>query len=280
MNEPDMLEEKDDDQEQVPLNAPNWKVIYEQGLEKMKKKTQTLGRTSFFLVAGYRLCCIVVRVIYWLWCIVVRVIYWLWCIVVGVILWCIVVGVINSSELGKPFTERDRFVRLGEIPQKDDKTIRQYIDHGDGTITDIKTGLMWKRCSEGLSGDNCEHGKVERYTWKEAVKRFKNVKYAGYTDWRLSTISELETLVVYSCRKRKDKYADYTDWWLPIIDKPMYERPTINQQAFPNTAIFYWSGSPHMYFSDSAWYVNFSHGYSSSGNRYVNYAVRLVRNGQ
>ncbi|MCI5196196.1 MAG: DUF1566 domain-containing protein [Candidatus Electrothrix sp. AW5] len=278
MNEPDMLEEKDDDQEQVPLNAPNWEVIYEQGLEKMKKKTQTRGRTSFFLVAGYRLCCIVV----------------------GVILYSIVVGVINSSELGKPFTERDRFVRRGEIPQKDDKTIRQYIDHGDGTITDIKTGLMWKRCSEGLSGDNCEHGKVERYTWKEAVKRFKNVKYAGYTDWRLSTISELETLVVYSCRKGKDKYADYTDWWLPIIDKletlAMYscckgkdkesdckgsiERPTINQQAFPNTAIFYWSGSPHMYFSDHAWYVHFNYGCSFHNLRHHRYAVRLVRGGQ
>ncbi|WYD81474.1 MAG: hypothetical protein V8K32_03630 [Candidatus Electrothrix gigas] len=49
MNEPDMLEEKDDDQEQVPLNAPNWEVICEQGLEKMKKKTQTRGRTSFLL---------------------------------------------------------------------------------------------------------------------------------------------------------------------------------------------------------------------------------------
>ncbi len=234
-----MLEEKDDDQEQVPLNALNWEVICEQGLEKMKKKTKMRVRTFVILVAGG-------------------------------LLYFIIAGVINS-DLGKPFTERDRFVRRGEIPQKDDKTIRQYIDHGDGTITDIKTGLMWKRCSEGLSGDNCEHGKVERYTWKEAVKRFKNVKYAGYTDWRLSTINELETLVVYSCRKRKDKESDC---------KGSIERPTINQQAFPNTAIFYWSGSPYMYSSDGAWYVHFNYGCSFNNFRHHRYAVRLVRNGQ
>jgi hypothetical protein len=35
---------------------------------------------------------------------------------------------------------------------------RQYIDHGDGTITDTKNGLMWNRCLEGLSGTNCEYG--------------------------------------------------------------------------------------------------------------------------
>ncbi|MCI5158155.1 MAG: DUF1566 domain-containing protein, partial [Candidatus Electrothrix sp. AUS1_2] len=27
----------------------------------------------------------------------------------------------------------------------------QLIDNGDGTITDSKTGLMWKQCVEGLS---------------------------------------------------------------------------------------------------------------------------------
>jgi hypothetical protein len=31
----------------------------------------------------------------------------------------------------------------------------RYLDNGDGTITDTKTQLMWKKCSEGQSGDNC-----------------------------------------------------------------------------------------------------------------------------
>ena len=85
------------------------------------------------------------------------------------------------------------------------RTIGQYIDHGDGTLTDTKTGLMWKRCLEGLSGVNCEEGKVKTYTWGEAVRRFKDVEYAGYTDWRLPTIKELETLL--QCSKGKNKYG-------------------------------------------------------------------------
>ncbi|MCI5219842.1 MAG: DUF1566 domain-containing protein [Candidatus Electrothrix sp. LOE2] len=152
----------------------------------------------------------------------------------------------------------------------------QYIDHGDGTVTDTKTGLMWKRCSEGLSGVNCEDGKAKEYTWNDAVERFKNVEYAGYSDWRLPTIDELKTLMY--CSKGADK-----DGWC----NDGSERPTINQQAFPNTETFsvVWSGSPNAGNSDYAWHVDFSVGYSNydgrgGGNRGSGYAVRLVRGGQ
>ncbi|MCI5138744.1 MAG: DUF1566 domain-containing protein, partial [Candidatus Electrothrix sp. AR1] len=153
-----------------------------------------------------------------------------------------------------------------------DRTIGQYIDHGDGTITDTKTGLMWKRCPEGLSGDNCEDGKVEDYTWDDAMQRFKNVEFAGYADWRLPTIDELKTLVY--CSKGKNKEGDC---------KNGSEAPAIIQQVFPNTeATWFWSGSPYAGNSGYAWYVNFDPGYSNVVNRYndSNYAVRLVRDGQ
>jgi hypothetical protein len=62
------------------------------------------------------------------------------------------------------------------------------------------------------------------------------------------------------------------------------ERPTINQQAFPNTVDFwYWSGSPYANRdnSDLAWGVLFYNGHTSF-NDYRNYdsAVRLVRGGK
>ncbi|KZY43001.1 hypothetical protein A3732_15265 [Oleiphilus sp. HI0050] len=31
----------------------------------------------------------------------------------------------------------------------------QFVIHGDGTITDTSTALMWKQCLEGLSGTQC-----------------------------------------------------------------------------------------------------------------------------
>ncbi|MCI5178095.1 MAG: DUF1566 domain-containing protein [Candidatus Electrothrix sp. AW3_4] len=156
-----------------------------------------------------------------------------------------------------------------ELPKE--RRIGQYIDHGDGTITDTKTGLMWKRCLEGLSGVNCEEGKVERYIWNEAVEHSKNVEYAGYADWRLPTVAELKTLVYCSKGKNKEGYC-----------KDGSAVPTINQQAFPNAEAeyFVWSGSPRAYNSDNAWYVGFYGGYSVSDSRLYAYAVRLVRGGQ
>ncbi|MCI5196179.1 MAG: DUF1566 domain-containing protein [Candidatus Electrothrix sp. AW5] len=152
-----------------------------------------------------------------------------------------------------------------------EKKIGKYIDNRDGTITDTETKLMWKRCSEGLFGENCEKGKAKEYEWDDAVKRFKNVSYAGYRDWRLPTIDELKTLVYCSEEVKDKKRGRCNDG---------STKPTINQQAFPNTTRWYWSGSPYADFSVSAWGVGFGSGSSYNGNRNYNYAVRLVRGGQ
>jgi hypothetical protein len=151
------------------------------------------------------------------------------------------------------------------------RAIGQYIDHGNGTITDTKSGLMWKRCSEGLSGVNCEKGKTEEYKYDAAVQRFKNVGYAGYSDWRLPTVDELKTLV-YCSNGVEDKDRGRCN--------DGSKQPTINQQVFPNTTSWYWSGSPDADSSDFAWYVYFFGGYSGGVLRPNSFAVRLVRGGQ
>ncbi|MCI5163669.1 MAG: DUF1566 domain-containing protein, partial [Candidatus Electrothrix sp. AX5] len=45
----------------------------------------------------------------------------------------------------------------------------QLIDNNDNTVTDLKTGLMWKKCLEGVDGDNCENGSVSSLTWQQAL---------------------------------------------------------------------------------------------------------------
>ncbi|MCI5177884.1 MAG: DUF1566 domain-containing protein [Candidatus Electrothrix sp. AW3_4] len=156
-----------------------------------------------------------------------------------------------------------------------EKTKEQYIDNYDGTITDTKTGLMWKRCAEGLSGENCEKGEAKEYDWNDEVQRFKNVSYANYSDWRMPTIDELKTLV-YCSKGVKDKDTGECN--------KESETPTINQQAFPNTKYSrfsdYWSGSPLADPSGYAWYVNFTGGYSGVSISDYKYAVRLVRSEQ
>ncbi len=118
---------------------------------------------------------------------------------------------------------------------------------------------------------NCEKGKTETYKWDDAVKRFKDVEYAGYADWRLPTNDELNTLVY--CSKGKDNNDDWCN------DES--ERPTINQQAFPNTeATVFWSRSPGADYSDNAWNVVFSLGGSNINFRDNDFAGRLVRGGR
>ena len=76
----------------------------------------------------------------------------------------------------------------------------------------------------------------------------------GYTDWRLPTKEELHGIVVS---------ANY---------------PTIDTTWFPNTQVnYYWSSSPYVGYSDSAWFVYFDNGYVSGSNRGYNLHVRLVR---
>jgi hypothetical protein len=134
----------------------------------------------------------------------------------------------------------------------------RYTDHGDGTVSDGDTGLMWKQCSEGQGGVDCGEGRVTGYTWSEALQQAEASTHAGYGDWRLPNVKELKSLVERRC----------------------YD-PAINIIYFPNTASAdYWSSSPYANYSGSAWNVDFDSGYDGYGYKNYDYAVRLVRGRQ
>jgi len=80
--------------------------------------------------------------------------------------------------------------------------IGQYLDNGDGSITDITNELMWSTCSLGQIYQNggCS-GSANSFTiWDEALSAAdNNNNLAGYSDWRLPNIKELGSLVERSC---------------------------------------------------------------------------------
>ncbi len=144
----------------------------------------------------------------------------------------------------------------------------------DGSIIeDRTTGLHWMRCSQGQqwNGAVCD-GDASKLTWDEAMQQPKGLSFGGYADWRVPTKDELLTLVYCSSGQPK-AWNDTGDFC-----KGEFERPTIDQVAFPNTlATLFWSSSPGADDSDGAWYVGFddgSDGYVSKSN---GYEVRLVR---
>ena len=145
----------------------------------------------------------------------------------------------------------------------------QLQDNGDGTITDRKTGLMWKQCSEGQSGADCASGSAEPFTWQQALQRTQAVNrsggFAGASDWRVPNIKELHSLVEQQC-----------------------QRPAINLTRFPNTSSGYdvvvWSSSATLGgatdlagSTDSAWAVYFGYGVVSYYHKSGVAQLRLVR---
>ncbi|MCF7987014.1 MAG: DUF1566 domain-containing protein, partial [Methylovulum sp.] len=75
-----------------------------------------------------------------------------------------------------------------------DTPTSDFTDNGDGTVTHQKTGLTWMRCSLGQTwtGTTCR-GTANTYTYNAALKLNRN--FAGYSDWRLPNIAELQTIV-------------------------------------------------------------------------------------
>ncbi len=121
-----------------------------------------------------------------------------------------------------------------------------YVDNGNETITDTKSGLMWKQRRE--SGE---------YKWDDAIRLFNNpsrkIEFAGFSDWRLPTVDELKTLILKG------------------------QRPSIFEEAFPDSDSSFWSSSPGVGDSDFSWAVDFGDGGAYGFGWYVSWPVRLVR---
>jgi len=128
---------------------------------------------------------------------------------------------------------------------------------GDNVVTDNETGLMWKQCSEGLSGTDCTTGAGTTHNWQQALElaEMQNTTgFAGYFDWRVPNQKELRTIVARNCFS-----------------------PSINAIVFPKTRDLFLSSSPIAGTSISVWIVGFDGGFDGYGSRYLNYRVRLVR---
>ncbi len=95
----------------------------------------------------------------------------------------------NSGEITPP---EEGAAFYGQDAQYDGNQPR-YADNGDGTVTDLVTGLMWSSTPD-LNGDGAINAE-DKLTYEEAIASAKTFNLAGYDDWRLPTIKELYSLI-------------------------------------------------------------------------------------
>ena len=80
----------------------------------------------------------------------------------------------NHNFFVKDFNEK------GDFPN-------DFVDNGDGTVTDRATGLMWEK---GGSSSLRRYWKAKKY-----VSRLNKEKFLGYNEWRIPTLEELCSLL-------------------------------------------------------------------------------------
>ena len=143
---------------------------------------------------------------------------------------------------------------------------RYQLLNNNSEVKDLKTGLIWQRCSLGQtwSGTSCT-GKTTEYEWKAALQAAKKMG----SGWRMPNVTELSSLLELAC------YF-----------------PAINEDFFPDTIHgMFWSSSPSAYRSSRVWCVSFYNGgVISNESEYSNQTgyqeggfcryVRLVRSGK
>lgn len=100
-----------------------------------------------------------------------------------------------------------------------------YRDNGDGTVTDLNTGLMWQQADDGTARN-----------WEDALAFAEDLELAGYDDWRLPDAHELQSIVDYN-RSMQSTGS-------PAID-PVFSCTQITDEGGGPNYGFYWTGTTH-----------------------------------
>ncbi|MBN1563797.1 MAG: DUF1566 domain-containing protein [Anaerolineae bacterium] len=152
-------------------------------------------------------------------------------------------------------------------------TTPAYRDNGDGTISDLNTGLMWTQAYFG------------KMTWTDAMNSPASVSVGGYTDWRMPTIKELYSLIDFDGITGTEEANS-----IPYIDTTYFAFGYGNLAAGERMIdAQYWSSTEYtsttMGGSHTVFGVNFADGrikgYGTArpdGNMEMTQYVRYVRN--
>jgi hypothetical protein len=160
----------------------------------------------------------------------------------------------------------------------------QYVDNGDGTVTDNRTGLMWEKKIEGTVNPGNVHDVNNGYTWSVASSVADGTLFTGF----IAGLNQGAGNGPTSC------FADHCDWRIPTIVElkgildfvaPQPSMPLIDPTFGPTKNDFYWSSSSDASALEKAWNVDFgvfagTYGFSGSLLKLYPGFARAVRGGR
>lgn len=121
-------------------------------------------------------------------------------ITILVIVYCsVLLSIVNANTYNIVDTKQNKFYSNNSVissPTKEDDFFGQdasyninppsYTDNNDGTITDNITGLVWLK----------DMG--EKLSYEEAMKKVNSINVGGHNDWRVPTLKELYSLILFT----------------------------------------------------------------------------------
>lgn len=75
------------------------------------------------------------------------------------------------------------------------ENVPHYVNNGDGTITDMVTGLMWQQSPDNNCDGIINH--ADKVSYAAALAGAVDYRLGGHNDWRLPTIKELYSLIEF-----------------------------------------------------------------------------------
>ena len=105
--------------------------------------------------------------------------------------------------------------------------INQFVDNGDGTISDLATGLMWQQDDDGMARN-----------WQESLAYSEGLVLGGHTDWRLPNAKELQSIVDYSRSPQTTGSA--------AIDPVFTTTEILDPDGYGGQYPYYWTGTTHL----------------------------------
>ena len=119
-------------------------------------------------------------------------------------------------------------------------------DNGDGTVSDLRTGLVWQKL-----------GGAKPLAWEQALSVCEGLVLAGKDDWRLPNIKELRSL-----------------------SDDAKVRPSLDRALFPGAqSAPYWSSTTQSNRPERAWFVDFTSGLVTYADKTAPQLVLAVRGG-